>query len=121
MASCAIKNDISRDGRFKTLVGHPIKTKAPLKLYQINYQLNGYSDRYELGGEVLGQPLVGIVPVGHSVLFERAIRRSSPDVSVERLEGVILFQGKSYPISYDLGLSDQDSSNFWKGLHYDFI
>ena len=120
LAACATTKDISGDSRFVYLIGHPVKTRVPLKLYQINYQLNSYSDRYELGGEVGGLPLVGIVPAGHSVLFDKAIRRNGSDASFERLEGRIKLHGASYPISYDLGLSGRDPTDVWKCLHYDF-
>ena len=121
LASCEINRNISRDARFKNLVGRPIVTRVPLKLYEIDYQLNGLKDRYALGGEVGGQPLVGIVPTGYSVFFEKAMRRDIPDASFERLDGVVEFRGKSYLISYFLGLSGKSSSDFWKGLRYDFV
>ena len=106
---------------FKTVVGHPIKTKVPLKLYQLDFQLNGLKDRYEFGGEVGGQQLVGVVPAGHTVIFEKAVQHKSSDVTFERLDGKIEFQGKSYPISYFLGTSNCKISDCWKGLRYDFV
>jgi len=49
LASCSAKMDISKDSRFKNLVGHSVTTRVPLKLYEIDYQLDGYKDRYSLG------------------------------------------------------------------------
>ena len=120
-ASCVTKLNISNENGLKKMIGHSVNTRIPLKLYELNYQISGYKNRYELGGNVLGQPLVGVVPAGHSVFFEKAICRNGPAASTEHLEGNLEFRGKNYPIAYFLGLRNQDSSRIWKGLNYDFV
>jgi len=121
LVGCSTKIDISSNARFKNLIGHSLNTRVPLKLYEIDYQLSGSKNRYELGGNVLGRPLVGILPKGNSVLFERAVCRNGWSASTEHLEGAIKFRGETYPITYFLGLRGQDSYSFWKGLDYDFV
>ena len=59
LASCG-NMDISNETKFKNLVGHSIVLRRPQNLYEIDYQLNGYRDRYELGGYGT-EPLVGVV------------------------------------------------------------
>ncbi len=119
--SCALKTDVTKTSRYRAAVGHTLVTKVPLKLYDIDYQLNGYRDRYDIGDQVLGQPLIGIVPAGHPLLFQRIIWFSSLDTSKQSLEGIIDFRGKTYPIAYDLSDSENDESNMWKSLHHDFV
>ena len=121
LVSCAQRINISKDARFKNLVGCTISSRVPLKLYEIDYQIDGYRDRYSLGGEVGGQPLVGIVPAAHPVFFEKAIRRIGVGGSSEYLEGVIKFEKRAYPFAYHLGLSGGKTSDYMKGLHYDFV
>ena len=120
LGSCVTKIDISKEALFKNVVGRPIRTKTPLNLYEIDFQLNGYKDRYQLGGQISAQPLVGIIPTGSSVFFDRAIRRTDMGVSSLYLEGCIPFQTKTYPIACFLGMSNADSKNILIGLHSDY-
>jgi hypothetical protein len=120
LMSCSMTMDISKDSRFKDIVGHAITTKMRLRLYEINPSLDSYRDRYKLGGNILGEPLVGMIPTGQSVYFERAIRRSGVEVSSEYLEGKVEYRKRTYSIAYGLGLSDGNCKDFWTGLHNDF-
>lgn len=78
-----------------------------MKIYAINSQISGYDDRHEFGDWLVGFPSVGIVPSGHRIIFERAIRKEGFDSpSIERLEGHVTWDGKTYPISYALGFGE---------------
>jgi len=102
-------------------VGHALVTRVPLRLYEIDYQLNSYRDRYDIGDQVLGQPLVGIVPAGHPVLFQRIISFNGIDEKKLSLEGIIDFRGKTYPIAYSMSAGEDDVGDVWKSLHYNFV
>jgi len=93
--------------------------EAATNIYSLNARIDGYTDRYSIGSGLKGQPLVGILPAGKSIYFERAIRRGSVNASSEYLEGTIEYKTKTYPISWFLGLSDGNTKDFWTSLHYD--
>jgi hypothetical protein len=112
--------DVSKDPRFQNIVKRSITTKRPLRLYDINPSLDSYRDRYQLGGNIMGEPLVGIVPTGRSVYFERVIRRNGVNVSSEYLEGTVEYKNKMYPIAVFLGLSEGNCKDFWTSLHYNY-
>src|SRR4051812_6978773 len=96
-SSCTYSMNIGNEPVYKWIVGKPVLLKRPMNLNEIDFNLNGYTNRHDLGSQVGGIPLVGTVPAGHKVLFERAVRKRGPSATSDYLEGSIDFQGRSYP------------------------
>jgi hypothetical protein len=60
---------------------------------------------------MLGVPLIGVIPPGHHVYFERAVRRDGfNQPGSENLEGSISFKGVAYPICYSVGSTADDTA-----------
>ena len=104
LSACSMNTNITSDSRFINIIGIPIRTKTPLRLYAIDYQRSGNRDRCDFTEtEYVGDELIGVVPAGHPVRFDKVFRRNEAGGSWERMEGEITFCGKIYPIAYDLG------------------
>jgi hypothetical protein len=119
LTSCMINSDISNDPRMVPIVGKHVNTKVPLRLYGINFQDTRNRDFYNLTSVDAGsEDLVGFVPVGSRVFFERALIRSGGGVSRESLVGQLKYKGKTYPFTYNLGITDYP--NLWRRVYDDF-
>jgi len=117
---CFGQPKVSREVTVKDIIGYPVRLKRPLRLYEINYQLSGYKNRYLFGANIHDQPLVAIIPAGHIVCFDKIVERSGLNAAGEGLEGSIKFNGKIYPIYFSLGLGDSPE-NIRKSINFNFL
>lgn len=116
LGSCTIDRDISKDPRLEPLLKKQIATKAPLRLYEIDFQRSGNSKLYDLTAVDFGDKgLVGIVGIGTKVNFDRAMLRNGGGGSWERIEGHLRYKGTTYPIAYNLGLTAYP--NGWRRVY----
>jgi len=118
---CACSHvDISHQSDFRNIVGHYITTKTPQNLYQIDYQLNGYKDRYDLGDDQKGNTLVGVVPPGSSVFIERAVADMGINSVNQYFEGTLEFDGKRYPVAISFLPDGTIGFKFWKWMNANY-
>ena len=123
LAACT--HDVSRHSPFAALLGHPVTTRVPLQLAEPNIELARENKCY-LAGSISGYPLVGTIPAGHPVLFQKDKCYNGLDSSEEYLTGTVEFRGKTYPFAYfitawDLETNAEAESDVWKPLRYDFV
>lgn len=121
LSSCTMMTNITKGSKYGAIVGRPLVIKNPMKLYEIDFQLNGYKDRHDIGSDVGGQPLVGLVQPGETLIFDRIVRFSTVDAQHLSAEGTIRFNGKSYPIAFHLIDGDSAEKDNWKTLEYYFV
>lgn len=106
LVACTFNSDISNDIRLSPLIGKPLITKEPLRLYGIDYQRSSNEDLYDLTKVNYGdEDLIGMIPVGSNVRFEKAMKRSGGGRAWERFEGQVSYKDESYTIAYNLGLA----------------
>jgi hypothetical protein len=123
-AGCDVVTDVSRHGDFKAILGHPIITRRPMQLHELDYTLNKYDDKYALDSGSQGMPLVGVIPKGHPVLFEKVLHRTGFDTDDLYLVGTLEFHGKTYPITYSSVAFDPEKTGHQllrESLRYDFV
>lgn len=121
LSSCTVHENNSYKSRYKKILHRPLVLRAPMKLYPINQQINGYDDRYLLGGGMENVPVIGIVPAGHTVQFQAAIRTRGFNTWEENIEGTLDFRGKTYPIYFYVGNDDESDAEFLKYMNDYFI
>ena len=119
--SCNMKQDIASDIGLNCIVGKTIKTRLNLNLYEIDPQLSGYKDRNDLGGDITGFPIVGVIPPGHPVYIERVVRLFGPNLSADYLEGCLEYKNKRYSFNYYLGLSGKSREIYNSNINRHFI
>lgn len=125
LSSCQMKTYTTTDPRFPQVFGREIRTKHTLRLYPINRDLTGELDHH-LITESLFQSLdpdeneIGVLPVGHPVVFDKLMRERTPDYVAESLFGKTLFRGTTYPVCFKLGWLGDESNSGWKGIYYSF-
>ena len=109
--SCNHNVNISRNPAYSGIIKRDLVTKRSLNLYPIDYNMNSYRDRHELGTWMLGVPLIGVIQPGHHVYFERAIRQDGFNKpGLEDLNGHIIFRGVNYQISYSVGAPSDNAA-----------
>ncbi|HWB58540.1 MAG TPA: hypothetical protein VG733_03570 [Chthoniobacteraceae bacterium] len=121
---CDIVTPVSKRGDFKSLSGDPVITRKPMQLHELDYALNKYDDRYELDSGSQGMPLVGVIPKGHPVFFQKVLHRTGFNTDDIYLVGTLEFRGKTYPITYSPAGLDPEKYNYQslrESLSYDFV
>ena len=109
--SCSYNVNISRNPEYSGIIKRDLVTKRSLNLYPIDYNMNSYRDRHELGTWMLGVPLIGVIQPGHHVYFERAIRRDGfNQPGLENLNGYLIYKDINYPISYSVGAPSDNAA-----------
>ena len=96
--------DISKDARFAQVLGREIRTKVEMRLYAPdNRRPEDMRHVYDLTN-VMSGPVnrVAVVPAGHAVRFDRAVRKNGLGGSSEYLFGEIIIRGRTYPMNYYL-------------------
>lgn len=99
--------DISKDARFAQVLGREIRTKVEMRLYAPdNRRPDDMREIYDLSNVMSGpENRVAVVPAGHVVRFDRAVRKNFFDGSSEYLFGEITIHGRTYPMNYYLSTS----------------
>jgi len=123
-AGCDVVTDASKHGDLKAILGHPLITRKPMQLHKLDYALNKYDDKNELDSGSHGMPLVGVIPKGHPVFFQKCLHRTGFNTDDLYLVGTLEFHGKTYPITYSPGAWDQEKSDdqlLRESLSYDFV
>jgi hypothetical protein len=114
---CFIDTDLSKDPRFKNVVGHEIRTKQTLYLdAPDNRRPEKLRHVYDLDATSMGKEvLAAVVPVGHPVKFTKVIRKHVIDHTADYMYGEITLKGRTYPISLFLGISLFPDE--WRKIH----
>jgi hypothetical protein len=111
-SSCALvlgafDTDVTKDPRFRNVVGHEIRTKQTLYLYAPDNRrpekIRHIYDLVETKG--YNEVLTAVVPAGHPVRFDKVLRKNGIESTSEDMYGEITIKGNTYPISYFLGTS----------------
>ncbi len=99
--------DISKEARFAQVLGREIRTKVEMRLYAPdNSSHDDMRAIYDLSNVMSGpENRVAVVPAGHVVRFDRAVRKHFFDGSSEYLFGEITIHGRTYPMYYYLSTS----------------
>lgn len=99
--------DISKDARFAQVLGREIRTRVEMRLYAPdNRRPDDMREIYDLTNVMSGpENRVAVVPAGHVVRFDRAVRKNFFDGSSEYLFGEITIHGRTYPMNYYLSTS----------------
>lgn len=100
MTSCEVTRDVSRKPRYATLVGHEVKTKVPMWLYDYNEPPAPPNPSQLTEKDSGDHRKVGQVQVGHRVRFTKAERYEDPFSFQEDLHGEMVYQGRRYWIKY---------------------
>ena len=113
------------DPRFKAILGRDVLTKRPLRLYRIDPNLTGDNTHhcviagyYPFSETDSGQ--IGVIPKQHAVRFDKLRRTRALSAGSESLIGTVRFEGKTYPISYKLGLIGDDTNAGWRRIYLSF-
>ena len=96
--------DISKDARFAQVLGREIRTKVEMRLYAPdNRRPDDMREIYDLSNVMSGpENRVAVVPAGHAVRFDRAVRKDGLGGSSEYLFGEITIHGRTYPMKFYL-------------------
>ena len=96
--------DISKDARFAQVLGREIRTKVEMRLHAPdNRRPEDMRHVYDLTN-VMSGPVnrVAVVPAGHTVRFDRAVRKKDLGGYAEHLFGEITIHGRTYPMHFYL-------------------
>lgn len=100
LVSCETTWNVSGEPRYATLIGHEVRTKVPMWLYDYN-EPPAPLDASELIEKDSGNHRkVGLVSVGQSVRFNKASRHRSWTTVTEVLEGQMNYKSREYWIRY---------------------
>ena len=121
VVSCNMKRDIARGVGLDGLVGKAIKTKVSLDLYEIDSQIYGYKDRYNLGINLESFPIACKLPPGYPVYIERVVRLFGPNLSSDYLEGCLEYKNKQYPFTFNVGFSGDSKESYTEEVNRYFI
>jgi hypothetical protein len=108
------------DPRFNGIFRHTVYTKESMKIYEPSKQLTGDAEYHWLTSGTHPFPVSVILPKGHPVTFHklRIIQRSGG--AEEELLGTTVFQGKTFRVSYSLGLAGNNTDMGWRRIYVSF-
>jgi hypothetical protein len=109
--------DISKDARFAQVLGREIRTKVEMRLYAPdNRRPDDMREIYDLSNVMSGpENRVAVVPAGHVVRFDRAVRKDGLGSSSEYLFGEITIHGRTYPMNFYL--TSDVYPNAWRRMY----
>ena len=111
LSSCGMTTLSKKDSRFTSIFGKELHVKRPIFLYEISQDLTGDSSRYAISSAEYGpEKVVGVLDVGHPVVFEAVRTSRNLDTHSQALVGYTEFKSKRYPITYYIGMGGDD----WK-------
>lgn len=118
LSSCGITTLSKSDSRFALILGKTIQIKNPIFLYEIDSGLTGDSSRFPVSGAKYDPAdVVGVLGVGHPVVFEAVETSRDLGAYSQHLVGYTDFESKRFPITYFIGIGGDD----WKKeFAYDF-
>lgn len=114
-------SNVSKDPRFKGVLGHEIHTRKKLRLYAPNArQPDRQRQYYDLTDSIGGSEiLIAVVPAGHPVKFTQVLRQNLMGDGKEDLYGEITLKGTTYPIKSSLGLTSRPDD--WREMYQMFV
>lgn len=117
--ACENIRPIANDSRFADVIASGVRTKRELRLYPPGIGVSDSGGRYSLSeGYFATTPqswdYVAVVPAHHPVNFEKVRRVYDFSGGSEYLLGNIELKGEDYPVSYWLGLLNNDSETGWR-------
>jgi hypothetical protein len=91
------KKDISKDARFAQVLGREIRTKVEMRLYAPdNRRPDDMREVYDLTNVMSGpENRVAVVPAGHALRFDRAVRKNDLGGYEEHLFGELTIHGRT--------------------------
>ncbi|TDU64099.1 hypothetical protein EI77_04283 [Prosthecobacter fusiformis] len=101
LTSCDSVRDITDNPRYQTLIGRDVRTRVPMRLYNINAPGIPNPTPCELTQTRFGNnSLVGTLPPGQVVRFNQVIRWSNIYYTDDDLYGELVYKGKRYQFKY---------------------
>jgi hypothetical protein len=124
-ASCESTSRVSSDARFASAIARGMKTKRALHLYPPGIGVSDSGESYSLSAGLFSSregawDYVATVPAHHPVCFEQVRKTYDITGGGEYLLGSLELRGKTYRVSYWLGLLNDDSKAGWKGFYKSF-
>jgi hypothetical protein len=110
LPSCTLSE--KHNSRYKGYIGTSVYAKTPIWLYKnVNFQ-NGPGKGYALkNSNVFGNDgLVGILPTGHPVTFNKAYQSYDLASGATWLEGTTVFKGNDYYVQFALSYGSPDKA-----------
>jgi hypothetical protein len=124
--SCQMTTYHTTDPRFPQVFGKEIHTKHTLRLYRLSHDFpSGLEYHYITESyfpfSATDSGEIGVLPVGHAVVFDRLKRVRKTDSVREVLLGRTKFRGTTYPVCFDIGSVGDESVYGWKGVYSSFV
>ena len=124
-ASCESTGRVSSDARFANVIARGVRTKRALYLYPPGIGVSDKGGRYALSEGFFSSKegkwdYVAKVPAHHPVRFEQVRKTYDITGGGEYLLGSLNLHGKTYPVSYWLGLLNDGSKAGWSLFYKSF-